>query len=116
MVIEINLAPYMLELNKVLVSNETFREKNILIRQIKNKNDVEVCNASYSEIQELEKQVLSNKIQYYPEKEISIKKIVEIFKNTVFPNAILKDLDTPLDRTSGVFLSVLSYQVKGLKI
>jgi hypothetical protein len=115
MVIEINLAPYMLELNKVLVSNETFREKNILIRQIKNKNDVEVCNASYSEIQELEKQVLSNKIQYYPEKEISIKKIVEIFKNTVFPNAILKDLDTPLDRTSGVFFECIKLSGKRAK-
>ncbi len=114
LVFEIYQAPYLLELKKFLDGNTSFREGSIISRRIKKDSTPEVYNASYSDVQSMLEKTKNIKLKYFPDKEISIKNIVNIFKNKFFPNAEIKVIEFLTDRASGLFFE--SIQLFGKRI
>lgn len=108
LVFSIKAAPYLLELEKQLQGNETFREGNIITRVSKRDGSPENTNANSGKIQELLDIVESNKIVDFPEKDISIKKIVEVFQGKVAPSSDIKDIKSETNYSSGIYYEIYS--------
>ncbi len=91
LVINISEAPFVLEITVPLQGNESFRKGLIPIRKVKNDGTPENCVANNEEankiISEIENKIFDN----FPEKEITIEKIVSIFVEKNFPNAKIVD-------------------------
>ena len=111
LVIEMYDAPYLLSLTKTLVANEGFKDGNIITRRLKTDNTPEVSNAFYNEIQLLEKKVIENKHKDFSENDVSIKKIVEAFKNKYFPAAEIVYIETIRER-NGVYFEAFQLSAK----
>lgn len=110
LVFKIMPSPYLLELNKLLNGNETFRDGNIITRKLKNDESPEIINAGSEDIEKLKKYVEINKKDHFPEKILSIKKIVEVFKNKNFPASIIKDISQEKNYSSGIFYEIYSIE------
>lgn len=108
LVIIIKHAPYLLELKKVLQGNESFREGNIITRIQKDDGSPENTNATSSNISSLIEIVQNNKFIDFPEKDISIKKIVEVFKEKIFPSAEVKYIQSEANYSSGIYFEIYS--------
>lgn len=87
LVIEIRPAPYLLELKQVLQGNEQFKEGNILTRLLKSDGSPENINSNDDIRTKLKEIVASIKLHNYPNKDLSIYKVVELFKLKNFPLA-----------------------------
>lgn len=103
-------APYILELQKQLIGNETFRDGNIITRHLKNDNTPEIINASSSKIKELEKYIQKNKEENFPEKNISIEKITTAFKDKYFPTSNAISIKKEQNYSTGVFFEIFSIE------
>lgn len=110
LLITIKSAPYLLELKKNLQANETFREGVIIVRKDKLDSSPENASADPGLILKLEDQVKKVQLENYPEKEISIKKIVDVFKEHNFPSAIISNKPNEHSLSSG-----LSFEIYTLK-
>jgi hypothetical protein len=103
-------APYLLELHKQLIGNETFRDGNIVTRNLKKDNTPEIINAPSNKIKELEKYVNKNKREKFPEKNISIEKITTVFKNKYFPASNVILVKKEHNYSSGIFYEIFSIE------
>lgn len=111
LLIRIKSAPYLLELKKQLTGNETFRSGNIITRIEKDDNSPENTNANPNQIDELKKTVSEIQIKDFPEKEISIKKIVDVFKERNFPSARVEHKLNENNLSSGIYFEI--YSIRG---
>lgn len=111
LLIRIKSAPYLLELKKQLTGNETFRSGNIITRIEKDDNSPENTNANSNQIDELKKTVSEIQIKDFPEKEISIKKIVDVFKERNFPSAKVEHKLNENNLSSGIYFEI--YSIRG---
>jgi hypothetical protein len=108
LIFTIQPSPYLLELHKQLVGNETFRSGNIITRGFKNDNSPEIINAPLQKIEELIKYVTKNEKERFPEKKISIEKITTAFKNKYFPSSYIVQREKERNYTSGIFFENFS--------
>lgn len=101
-------APYLLELKKQLMGNETFRDGNIIVRKLKTDRSPEIVNAPSGDIEALKKYTDKNKREKFPEKRITIEKIVTVFKNKYSPSSQIKDIADEHNYSSGIFFEIYS--------
>lgn len=99
-------APFLLELKKILQGNETFRTGNVITRIEKMDGSPENTNADSNMVKELLRVVENIKLENFPEKEISIKKIVEIFKERNFPSGSIEHIENKDNLSSGVYYEI----------
>lgn len=106
LLVTIKNAPYLLLLKKILQANETFREGSIIIRKEKQDGSPENTSADPAFILLLESQVKKIQLESFPEKEISIKKIVDVFKDHHFPSATIIKTPNEQSLSSGLFFEI----------
>ncbi|MBH0050556.1 NACHT domain-containing protein [Pseudoalteromonas sp. SWYJZ19] len=102
LVIRVGIAPYILELTKLLQGNESFREGSIPVRKNKPDGSPENVNASRDESSILISKIKSQGSFHYPLKETSIEKVVELFKAKFFPNSTINCPIKEISNTSGL--------------
>lgn len=102
-------APYLLEVKKLLDGNETFRRGSIIIRKIKQDGTPENDNASHEEIEVLKEIVKSKQEAIYPDRDTSIKKTVEAFKDKIAPSAEMLNLASEKS-SSGIYFEIFRVQ------
>lgn len=108
LVFKIIPSPYLLELKKQLQGNETFRDGNIITRDLKHDGTPEIINAPSSSIDVLKRYIDKNRKEKFPEKRITIEKIVTVFKNKYFPSSNISCISEKRDSSSGVFFEIYS--------
>jgi hypothetical protein len=111
LIIVFSNAPYLLEVKGILQGNESFREKNIIIRRLKNDLTPENSNASIDEINNLRSIVEKNYDRDLFEVDTSIKKIVELFVEKNIPMAIIKEEIIQHNCTTGIYYEL--YTIEG---
>ncbi len=111
LVFTIKAAPFLLELDKQLQGNVTFREGSIITRVSKKDGSPENANANAKKIEELLGTVESNKVDNFPEKDISIKKIVEVFQEKIAPHSERKHIKSETNYSSGICYEI--YTLRG---
>lgn len=103
-------APYLLELKRLLQGNQSFREGNIIIRKLKQDGTPENNNANSQEIDSLKKIVKLRQEKDYPNKDSSIKKIVEVFKEKYSPASEILEVGVERNYTSGIYFEIFTVQ------
>lgn len=102
LIITIARAPYILELTKLLQGNESFREGSIPVRKSKTDGSPENVNASRDDSNLLIEKIKNQESFYYPLKETSIEKVVELFKEKYFPTSTISCPIKEKGNTSGI--------------
>jgi hypothetical protein len=105
-------APYLLELKNILIGNESFKEGNIIIRKLKKDNTPENTVADILTSQKILNTVSEIKETHFPEKTISIKKIVEVFKEINIPSSIIKHTQNDNSLSSGLNFELYTLESK----
>ncbi len=103
-------APYLIEIKETLQGNETFRKGSIIIRKLKNDGTPENDNASYQEIEGLEKIIKIRQKEIYPDKDISIEKIVRAFRDKFSPASEISSLASERNYLSGIYFEIFKIE------
>jgi hypothetical protein len=115
MVFTIYPSPYILELKTILQGNESFREGSILVRKIKADGSPENKNASSDEVERLKNFIQERRQSEYPQRDINIQKVVEVFKDKHLPSAKTESINKR-QYSTGIHFHVTQFHSKYLDI
>lgn len=105
-------APYLLELKNMLIGNESFKEGNIIIRELKQDKSPQNTTADILTSQRLLNTVNEIKETHFPEKTVTIKKIVEVFKEINIPSSKIKHTQNNHSLSSGLNFELYTLESK----
>jgi hypothetical protein len=111
LVFTFHAAPYLLEVKELLQGNESFRNGNIIIRRLKKDGTPENSNANFETVEALKTSVKLKQERDYPNKDTSIKKVVQAFKEKFSPASEILEVKIERNHISGIYFEI--FTIKG---
>ncbi len=111
MIFTINPAPYLLEFKKDLSKvqkNSLFYRNLKKVNQKKEPENTIASSAILQSLIDIVKKIYEEKFSFYPKKDASIKKIVEVYKNYHYPTGELNEIASSRNYNEGYYFEIFT--------
>ena len=105
LIFTIHPSPYLLEIKGELAG---FKEGSIISRRLKIDKTPEVCNTNHDSIENLKAIVKEVQEKDYPDKDVSITKVVQSFREKYCPQSVFKNEHNKRDYTSNIHFEIFT--------